>query len=322
MSRRSFLFAALLTAASTSTVFAADAFPSRPIRLIVPSTPGTGTDAVARLLSKYLKESAGWTVVVENRAGASGTLALGEVVRLKPDGHEWVIGLSTNVALAPSLMQLSFDPVKDLVPVAYLADTPLVFLVSQESPYQSWKTFSDGASKTSKPLSYGSFGNGSSAHVAGELLRLEGGPKLQHVAYKGSSPALTDLMGGHIDAALLSVGSSLQMLQSGKVRALGVTSARRSGALPSVPTFAELGFPGFDRPEWYGLFVRGGAPAAVVDRVHDEVNKVLNLPDVRAAFLAQGLDPRVESRKTFEKMVQADFKASTEIINKAHIKLE
>jgi tripartite-type tricarboxylate transporter receptor subunit TctC len=103
---------------------------------------------------------------------------------------------------------------------------------------------------------------------------------------------------------------------------LGVTSARRSGALPSVPTFAELGFPGFDRPEWYGLFVRGGAPAAVVDRVHDEVNKVLNLPDVRAAFLAQGLDPRVESRKTFEKMVQADFKASTEIINKAHIKLE
>jgi tripartite-type tricarboxylate transporter receptor subunit TctC len=129
-------------------------------------------------------------------------------------------------------------------------------------------------------------------------------------------------MGGHIDAALSSAGSSLPLLQSGKVRALAVTSARRSSSLPSVPTFAELGFPGFNRPEWYGIFVRSGAPATVLDRIHDEVNKVLSLPDVRAALIAQGQDPRVESRKAFESMVQANLKASTEIINKANVKME
>jgi tripartite-type tricarboxylate transporter receptor subunit TctC len=322
MSRRYFLFAALVTITASSGVSATDAFPSKPIRLIVPSTPGTGTDSIARLLSAKLKDGAGWTVVVENRPGASGTLALGETARAKPDGHEWVIGLSTNVALAPSLMKLTFDPMKDLTPVAYLVDTPLVFLVGQGSPHQTWKSFVDAAGKASSPLSYGSFGNGSSAHVAGELLRLEGGPKLSHIAYKGSSLALTDLMGGHIDAALSSAGSSLPLLQSGKVRALAVTSARRSSSLPSVPTFAELGFPGFNRPEWYGIFVRSGAPATVLDRIHDEVNKVLSLPDVRAALVAQGQDPRVESRKAFESMVQVDLKASTEIISKANVKME
>jgi tripartite-type tricarboxylate transporter receptor subunit TctC len=322
MSRRSFLIAALLSITVSSGASASEAFPSKPIRLLVPSTPGTGTDAIARLLAAKLKESAGWTVVVENRSGASGTLALGEAVRGKPDGHEWVIGLSTNVTLAPSLMKLTFDPMKDLTPVAYLLDTPLVFLVNQGSPHQTWKSFVDAAGKASKPLSYGSFGSGSSAHVAGELLRLEGGPKLQHVAYKGSSPALADLMGGHIDAALSSTGSSLSLLQGGKVRALAVTSARRSSSLPSVPTFAELGFPGFNRPEWYGIFVRSGAPADVVDRIHDEVNRVLALAEVRAAMVAQGQEPRVESRKAFESMVQADYKASTEIISKAGVKLD
>jgi tripartite-type tricarboxylate transporter receptor subunit TctC len=321
MSMRYFL-AALLTITASSGVFANEPFPSRPIRLIVPSTPGTGTDTIARLLSAKLKDSAGWTVIVENRAGASGTLALGEAVRAKPDGHDWVLGLSTNVSLAPSLMKLTFDPLKDLTPVVYLVDTPLVFLVGQGSPHQTWKSFVDAAGKASAPLSYGSFGNGSSAHVAGELLRLQGGPNLQHVAYKGSSLALTDLMGGHIDAALSSLGSSLSLLQSGKVRALAVTSARRSSSLPSVPTFAELGFPGFNRPEWYGIFVRSGAPAAVVDRIHAEVNKVLTLPEVRAALVAQGQEPRIESRKAFESMVHADFKASTEIISKANVKLD
>jgi len=323
MSRRfCFLIAALLTVTVSSGVCANDAFPNRPIRLIVPSTPGTGTDTIARLLSAKLKDSAGWIVAVENRPGASGTLALGETVRAKPDGHEWVIGLSTNVTLAPALMKLTFDPMKDLIAVAYLVDTPLVFLVSQASPHQNWKSFVDAAGKAPKPVSYGSFGNGSSAHVAGELLRLEGGPKLQHVAYKGSSLALTDLMGGHIDAALSSTGSSLSLLQSGKVRALAVTSARRSSSLPSVPTFAELGFTGFNRPEWYGVFVPSATPAAVVDRIHDEVNKVLAMPEVRAALVAQGQEPRVESRKAFESMVRADFKASAEIINKADVKLD
>jgi len=145
MSRRYFLFAALVTITASSGVSATDAFPSKPIRLIVPSTPGTGTDSIARLLSAKLKDGAGWTVVVENRPGASGTLALGETARAKPDGHEWVIGLSTNVALAPSLMKLTFDPMKDLTPVAYLVDTPLVFLVGQGSPHQTWKSFVDAA---------------------------------------------------------------------------------------------------------------------------------------------------------------------------------
>ena len=322
MSRRLFLFTALLALVVSSGVSANDAFPSRPIRLIVPSTPGTGTDVIARLLSAKLKESANWTVVVENRPGASGTLGLGEAVRAKPDGHDWVIGLSTNVSLAPSLMKLTFDSLTDLAPVAYLVDTPLVFLVRQESPHQTWKSFVDAAAKASPPLTYGSFGKGSSAHVAAELLQLQGGPKLLHVAYKGSSPALTDLMGGQIDAAISSTGSSLSLLQSGRVRALAVTSARRSSSLPSVPTFAELGFSNFNRPEWYGIFVRSGAPAAVVDRIHDEVNKVLALPDVRAALVAQGQEPRVESRKAFASMVQADVKASTEIIGKARVTLD
>ena len=321
MKLTSFLLAACAAFSGIGMAHAGDPFPNKPIRLLVPSTPGTGSDVITRLLSTKLKETVGWTVVVENKAGASGTLALGEAARTRPDGYDWVIGLSTNVALAPPLMKLSFDPQKDLVPAVYLLDTPLIFLVAHNSTYATWKNFAD-ASKAGKPLTYGSFGAGSSAHVAGELLGMRQGLKLPHVPYKGSSLALTDLMGGHIDSAIASTGSALNLLQGGKLRALAVTSARRSTILPSVPTFAELGYEGFDRPEWYGIFLRTGTPSAVVDRIHEEVNKVLRLPDVTATLHAQGQEPRIESRAAFESMVRADAEASAAIIAKAGIKIE
>ncbi|MES3001371.1 MAG: tripartite tricarboxylate transporter substrate binding protein [Pseudomonadota bacterium] len=302
---------------------AAQEFPTRPIRLVIPSTPGGGTDFIGRTLSLKLSEATGWKVVPDNRPGAAGTLGLGEAARAKADGHDLVIGQTANVSLAPWLMKLNFDPVKDLSPIAIAVEAPMVLLVAENSPFRNWAEFLQAARATpGKPVSFGTSGTGSVAQVAGELLQDLGGFKLQHVPYKGSAPAIADLLGGHVQLAGTSVASALSLVQAGKIRALAVTSANRSAAMPNVPTLAELGYPKFHLVEWYGVFGPGGLPPAVADRLNAEINKVLSRPDVRAAIQAQGQEPRIESRAAFAALVKADNQASRDVIAKAGIKLE
>ncbi|MDZ5460528.1 Bug family tripartite tricarboxylate transporter substrate binding protein [Azohydromonas lata] len=297
-------------------------FPSKTIGIVVPTTPGGGSDQIARLIAAKLTEQAAWTVTVVNRPGASGTLALGEVAGLKSDGHELVIGLGSNMTFAPALMKLSFDPVGDLVPVAFLADSPLVALVAETSPYKTWKEFVDAACRSVRRFTYGTTGNGTSPHVTAERLRLDHGVRIVHVPYKGSPLAMSDLAGGHIDMTFASLGAALPLLRSGKLRALAITTAERSSALASVPTFAELGYANFEQPEWYGLFAPRGIPSAIADEINAEVNNVLALPKVRTAALAQGYQTRPESRRAFSKMVQADVRASKAVVLRAGIKID
>ncbi|MES3001488.1 MAG: tripartite tricarboxylate transporter substrate binding protein [Pseudomonadota bacterium] len=318
---KKFILCLALAAAGLSAV--AQEFPTKPIRMVIPSTPGGGTDFIGRTLSLKLSEATGWKVVPDNRPGAAGTLGLGETARAKADGHELVIGQTANVSLAPWLMKLNFDPVKDLTPIAIAVEAPMVLLVAENAPFKNWAEFVQAAKATpDKPVSFGTSGTGSVAQVAGELLQEVSGFKLQHVPYKGSAPAIADLLGGHVQLAGTSVASALSLVQAGKIRALAVTSGKRSAAMPNVPTLAELGYPKFHLVEWYGVFAPAGMPPAVADRLNAEINKVLSRPEVRAAIQAQGQEARVESRTAFTALVKADNQASRDVIAKAGIKLE
>lgn len=299
------------------------AFPAKSIRMVIPSTPGGGTDFIGRTLSTKLGDSAGWTMVPDNRAGAAGTLGLAEVARARPDGYELVIGQTANVSLAPWLMKLGFDPIKDLVPIAVAVEAPMVLTVAENSPFKTWGDFVKAAKVDgARPPNFATSGTGSVAHVAGVMAQDASGFRMQHVPYKGSSPALADLMGGHVDLAGTSVASALTLLQSGRIRALAVTSLQRSAALPNVPALSELGYPKFNMVEWYGVFAPAGIAPAVADRLHDEINKVLQRPEVHSAILAQGQEPRVEARQAFANMVKSDSQVSRDVIAKAGIKLE
>lgn len=306
-----------------ATAHAQDAFPNKAIRIVIPSTPGGGTDFIGRTLATKLAESTGWTVVPENRPGAAGTLGLNEVSHARPDGYELVIGQTASYSLAPWLMKLSFDPVKDLTPVAYAVDSPQVLLVSENSPYKTWADFVKAAKASpGKPFAFGTSGTGSVAQVVGEKIQEVSGFKLQHIPYKGSTPAIADLMGGHVDLAGTSVTSALGQLQGGKVRALVATSSKRPTVFPTIPTLAELGYANAAMVEWLGVFGPKDLPAAIADKLNAEINKVLQKPDVRSSIQGQGQEPRPETRAAFANMVRADSASAREIIRKAGIKGE
>ncbi|SAH93284.1 putattive exported protein [Bordetella ansorpii] len=317
------LCCAALLALAGNAATAQDKWPDRAIRVIIPSTPGGGTDFIGRTLSQKIGEATQWNLVPENRPGASGTLGLAETSHARPDGYDIVIGQTANVSLAPWMMKLSFDPARDLKPIAWAVDAPTVLLVNASSPYKTWQDLvKDAAKKPGQGMTYGTSGTGSVAQVAGELLQEASGFKLLHVPYKGSAPAIADLMGGHLDMAGTSVTSALSLVQSGKVRALAVTSLKRSTALPDVPTLDELGYKGFNIVEWYGVFGPAKLPEAVADRINAEVNKALKRDDVRKAIITQGQEPRAESRAAFASMVDADIKRSKEVIAKSGIKAQ
>jgi tripartite-type tricarboxylate transporter receptor subunit TctC len=220
-------------------------------------------------------------------------------------------------------MKLGFDPAKDLTPIALAVEAPMVLLVNDASPYRTWADFLKAAkANPAKPMSFATSGTGSVAHVAGEVVQEASGFKMQHVPYKGSSPAIADLMGGHVDLAGTSVASALPLLQGGKVRALAVTSGKRSAALPDVPALSELGYPKFNMVEWYGVFGPANLPAAIADKLNAEINKVIKSAAVHQAIVDQGQEPRTDTRANFATMVQADNKRSKDIIAKAGIKLE
>jgi tripartite-type tricarboxylate transporter receptor subunit TctC len=323
MSLLSKIFCASFMVALATSATAQEAFPSKSIRMIIPSTPGGGTDFIGRTLSAKLGESAGWTLISDNRPGAAGTLGLLELSRAKAEGYDVAVGQTANVALAPWLMKLSFNPTQDLMPIALAVEAPMVMLVNVSSPYKTWADFLKAAkAPNAKPVSFATSGIGSVAHVAGVQLQDLSGFKLEHVPYKGSAPAIVDLMGGHVDMAGTSLASALPLLQSGKVRALAVTSLKRSAALPDVPALSESGYPNFNMVEWYGVFAPAGTPAAVADKLHAEINKVLERPEVRTAILAQGQEPKVLTRAAFAAMVKASSDTSHAIIQKAGIKLE
>ncbi|WP_343593693.1 tripartite tricarboxylate transporter substrate binding protein [Paracidovorax wautersii] len=298
-------------------------YPTKPIRVIVPFPPGGGTDILARLVGTKLGETAHWTVVADNRAGAGGTLGITEAVKAAPTGYDIVMGQKDNLVIGPWLYKnLPWDPTRDLTPIAHVAYTPVLIATSAHSRF---KTLADVvAAAKAKPgsITYGSPGNGTSIQLAGDLFEKAAGVKLVHVPYKGSSPALMDALSGNVDLLVSSVPSAMGQIKSGKLRPLAVTSAKRSSSLPDVPTVAESGYAGFDVSTWYGLLAPANTPAGVVNRIHAEVNKLLAMPDVKAAIQAQGAEPETMSVAQFGALIKADHAKWKGIVEASGAKIE
>lgn len=298
-------------------------YPNQPIRIIVPFTPGGGTDFLSRTVAAKLSESTKWNVLAENRAGAGGTLGIASAARAKPDGYEIVMGQLDNLAVAPSLYsKLNYDSVKDFSPIGIVGEAPLIVVAGKDSPYKTFDDLVTAAKKAPGTINYGSPGAGTSTHLAAELLQQQAGIKLVHVPYKGSGPAMIDLMGGQIPVMFASIPSAAPQIKSGSVTPLAVTSPKRSPALPNVPTVAELGFPGFDVRVWYGLLAPANTPRPVVETLNTELNKILALQDIQDALAVQGAVAMPTTPEQFAETIKRDLNKWKPVIDKAGIKLD
>lgn len=285
--RRIIISAAVVAAHAFAPSSWADQWPSRPIKLVVPVAAGGGTDFTARLLAEKLAPALGQPVVVENRPGASGNLGVQQVAAAAPDGYTLVMPI-TSFPINPSLYKLPFDTVKDFAPVVLAGTLPLVLVVHPDVPARSVQELIGlGAAKA--PLHYANSGNGTTAHLAGELFNRTAGTKMVGVSYKGGGPAVTDLLGGHVQVYFSTIPSVLQHIEAGKLRALAVTGKARSSELPKVPTVAEAGVPDFEVTAWFGVFAPARTPAPVIDRLNAEFVKILAMPDVRQKMAAHGV---------------------------------
>ena len=266
-------------------------YPSKPIRLVVPSPPGGGTDTLSRVMSNKLGQMLQWQWVIDNKPGAGGNLGLDAAIKSAPDGYTLVMGESSNLTINPFLYdRLPFDPAKDLAPIALVGTVPLVLVVSAERPWASLAALVDAAKH--KQVVFASSGNGTVGHLVGEMWKRAAGVDLLHVPYKGAGPVMTDLIGGQVDLHFASLPAAMPHVKSGKLRALAITATERSAQLPDVPTLIEAGYPGFDAYVIYGLLAPAGTPGAVIARLNTEVNHALQASDVRAAMAASGVDVR------------------------------
>ncbi|MGZ5138177.1 MAG: tripartite tricarboxylate transporter substrate binding protein [Burkholderiales bacterium] len=296
------------------------AFPERPVRVVVPFPPGGGADVTIRIMSDALRAQLGQPIVVENRAGASTIIGTDLVAKARPDGYTLLMVTST-FAINPSLhATLPYDPLKDLAPITLVALTPYIVVVHPSLPVRSIKDLIALAKSKPGELNYASVGNGSSTHLATEMFASRAGVKMVHVPYKGSAPAVTDLIGGHVTTYFGSMPGSLPQARAGKLRALAVTGPSRAPAAPEVPTVAESGLPGYEFTAWYGLFAPSGTPPGIIGQLHNAITKVLDRGDVRERFAAEGNQPSGETPQQFAATVKADIVKYARIVKDAQIK--
>jgi tripartite-type tricarboxylate transporter receptor subunit TctC len=316
-------FLAGLLLATTATLTAAQTWPTQPIRLIVPFPPGGGTDILSRLVAAELAERTKWTLVVDNRAGAGGTIGLAHVAKAARTGYDMVMGQKDNLVVAPWLYKgLAYDAIRDFTPVAHIAYTPIVIVVPARSRFRSFADVVAAAKDKPDSITYGSPGNGTTIHLAGEIVNNAAGIQLRHIPYKGSSPAMSDAIAGAVDLLVSSVPSAMSQIRAGTVRALAVTSAKRSSSLPEVPTVAESGYPAVDVSTWYGLLMPAGTPAPIVARLHDEVNQLLSTPAVHKAIVEQGAEPLAMSSEQFGTLLKTEHAQWKGIVARSGAKLE
>ncbi len=286
ISRRLILGASLLAACTAAL---AQDYPAKPIRFIVPFPPGGGTDSLTRLVANKLTETLKWNFVVENKPGAGGNVALDTTAKAVPDGYTLVMAQTDNVVLNPLLYsKLTYDPVKDLVPVGLVASGPAVLVVRADSPYKTLADVVAAAKAAPAKLTFASPGLGTVSHLISELWQKSSGMKLTHVPYRGLSQALPDVLSGQVDMYMGSIPTLQGHIKGGKVRALAVTTAKRSPVLPQVPTYTESGIPGVELASVWGVMAPAGTPQNVIQRLNTEINKVLQQPDTREKIIASG----------------------------------
>jgi tripartite-type tricarboxylate transporter receptor subunit TctC len=300
----------------------AQSYPERPIKLVVPWPPGGATDALGRLLAQRLTERLGQTVIVDNKAGAGGNIGTAAFVREKADGYTLLMATSSTNAANPHLYsRLGFDAAKDFAPVAFVAEIPNILEVPKQSPFKSVADLVAVAKAEPGKLNYGSGGVGSSQHLAGAMFKYLTGADVLHIPYKGSGPAVSDLLAGQVDM-MLDTGS-LAQVQAGALRALAVASRQRLPALPDVPTFDEAGVPKMYASAWYGIVAPAGTPADVVQRLNKEVNAVTSTPEVKQRMESMGaLVPAGQTPEEFSTFIQSEIARYAEIVKISGAKME
>jgi tripartite-type tricarboxylate transporter receptor subunit TctC len=290
-----------------SSIVAAQGYPSRPVRLIVPTPPGSTPDIVARTLATKLQEAFGQPVVVENRAGAGGNIAAEAVAKAAPDGHTLFIGINGPVAINKYLYRgLPYDADRDLAPVSLLAAAPQMLVVLPELRLDSFKSFLDYARANPGRLSYGSVGSGSASHLTMELLKSEAKIFAVHIPYRGFPPAVTDMLAGNIHTMFAIIPGVLSHVKAGKMKALAVTALKRSELAPDVPSVAELGLPQLESLAWIGLLAPSATPAEVVSRISNESMRGMRAPEVRELLGRQGFDVAASSPADFQRWIRAE----------------
>ena len=316
------LAVAILGMAGTVQAQAND-YPAKPIRLVVPAAPGGGADFLARIVGVKLGELVGQSVVVENRAGASGTIAADGTAKSAGDGYTVLMGQSTSIVIAPQLYpKLPYDTLRDLKPVTLVAEVPNVMVVHPSVPANTVKELIALAKAKPETLNFGSSGNGAPSHLAGEMFKSATGTRLVHVPYKGAGPAVNALIAGEIQVMFAPIVAVLPQVKSGRLRALGVTSAKRSAAAPDLPTLAEAGLAGYEISSWFGLFVPASTPAAVVDKLFKETTRVLKSPDVIERFAKEGAEPVGSTPADFNNYVRTEFVKYNKVIKDNGIKAD
>ena len=297
-------------------------WPGRTIQIVVPYTPGTGADILARILGPKLAERWKVSVVTDNRAGASGNIGTEFVAKSAPDGYT-LLCTATSFGTNPAINRnLPFDPIKSFAPVIQLARSSVAVIVTPALPAKSMRQFLDLARSEPGKLNYSSPGNGSPQHLAMELLKLDTHIDLVHVPYKGSGGALADLVGGHVQAMIVSLQTVAPYVQSGKLRMLAVMSAERSEAFPDVPTLKEQGLPDLEVDTWYGVFAPAGTPKAVIDKINAGLNAALKQADVRELLAKQGMIPVGGSPERFGELVKSELKRWPRVVAAAGIKAD
>ena len=313
----------LLGMALAGSLYAADpAYPTRPVKILVGANAGGGTDIIARMLAEKFQESMKQPFVVENKPGASNTIAADLTAKAPADGYTLLVATNTGQAIAPHLIKLGFDPLKNIQPVGLVVVVPNVLVVGATTPYTSVKELVAAAKAKSGDIKYASSGVGSTQHIAGEAFDLAAGVKTTHVPYKGSSQAHVDLLSGEVQMMFDTTSSAMTQIKAGKFRPLAVTSTTRSAELPNVPTIAEAGYPAAEMTTWYGLFVTGGTPKPIVDQLHAELTKALALPDVQARLKGLGGEPGKLSTEQFAKMNRDEYDRFGKLIKTANIRVD
>jgi tripartite-type tricarboxylate transporter receptor subunit TctC len=316
------VLAALLVGCMPLAVAAQGAYPSKPIRMIVPYPPGGPTDVLGRIVAQKLSESLGQQVVVENRPGASGMIGSEVVAKAAPDGYTLLTNASIHV-INPSLYpKMNFDALRDFTPISLIAQVPLILVVNPGLPVKSVPELIALAKAQPNRLNFGSSGNAAAPHLAGESFKIATGVQMQHVPYKGSAPALTDLIGGQVQLIFDSMPSAMPHVKSGRVRALAVTTAKRSPTVPDLPTIAESGVPGFDISTWYGVWAPAGTPKDIVNKIAAEIAKALHQPAVRERLAALGAEPVGNTPEEFAAYCQSELAKWSKIVRESGAKAD
>ena len=322
MKNRIRLMAILLLACLPVMAGAQSAYPNKPIRMIVPYPPGGPTDVLGRIVAQKLSESLGQQLVVENRPGASGMIGSEIVAKAAPDGYTLLTNASIHV-INPSLYpKMSFDALRDFAPVSLIAQVPLILVVNPALPAKSVPELIALGKAQPNLLNFGSSGNAAAPHLAGESFKIATGVRMQHVPYKGSAPALTDLIGGQVQLIFDSMPSAMPHVKSGKIRALAVTTAKRSPTVPDLPTIAESGAPGFDISTWYGVWAPVGTPKDIVNKVAAEMAKALQQPAVRERLAALGAEPVGNTPEEFAAYCQSELAKWSKIVRESGAKAD